>query len=269
MTQELSLFQIDAFTDRTFGGNPAAVCPLEAWLSDETMQAIAAENNLSETAFIVPEADAPDGSSYSIRWFTPTVEVDLCGHATLASGHVVFNHLAPTLSKVSFQSRSGPLAVLRDGDSLALDFPSRPPQPLEGRANLEKVIGQKVLELLQAPNKGKVMAVLENESAVRRAEPDLAGIRALDADGLIITAKGDSVDFVSRYFVPQKGIDEDPVTGSAHSVLTPYWAAALGKTSMQALQVSIRLGTLQVKLEGDRVKISGKAVEYLRGKITL
>lgn len=257
---ELDLYQVDAFAARPFGGNPAAVVPLADWLDDGVLQAIALENNLSETAFFVRR----DGR-YDLRWFTPTVEVDLCGHATLASAHVILNHLKPEATRVDFDSKSGPLAVTRDGELLTLDFPAKPPQPVEDPA-VAAALGAPPLELLRAD---KTLAVLESETAVRAARPDLSIVAGLKGDGLIITAPGEQVDFVSRYFAPDAGIPEDPVTGSAHCVLTPYWAARLGKDELSAWQVSARGGELFCRLAGERVLISGRVAPYLQGRITL
>jgi len=266
---EITLYQVDAFTDQPFGGNPAAVCPLQDWLPEATLQAIAAENNLSETAFFVPE-----GEGYRLRWFTPTVEVDLCGHATLATAYVITSHVDTSAETIRFDSASGPLTVTRDGEVFTLDFPSEPPAPFddtlpEGGGAVADALGIVPQEVLKAPkiDGGKLMAVLASEAEVRDAEPDLAKVAALPGDGLIITATGDSVDFVSRYFAPHAGIPEDPVTGSAHVVLTPYWARRLGKAKLEARQVSARLGVLAVEDKGERTLISGQVAPYLEGRI--
>lgn len=256
---EITLYQVDAFTDAVFGGNPAAVCPLEAWLPDATMQAIAAENNLAETAFFVP-----DGAGYHLRWFTPTVEVDLCGHATLASAYVIATHLDPAAETIRFDSASGPLTVSRDGAVFTLDFPTHKPDSFDDGGAVAKALGVVPQEVMKAD---KLMAVLADESQVRAAAPDLEKVKALPGDGLIITAPGDSVDFVSRYFAPHAGIPEDSVTGSAHVVLTPYWAARLGKSTLEARQVSARLGKLKVEDRGERTLISGTVAPYLEGRI--
>jgi PhzF family phenazine biosynthesis protein len=261
---ELTLYQVDAFTDAVFGGNPAAICPLEAWLPEATMQAIAAENNLAETAFFVPAADG-----YELRWFTPKVEVDLCGHATLASAWVIATHLDPAAQTIRFDSASGPLTVTRDGDVFTLDFPTQKPTPFEDGGAVAAALGvdpQEVRRALDGPE-GKMMAVLADEAEVRGADPDLAKVKALPSEGIIITAPGDSVDFVSRYFAPHAGLPEDPVTGSAHVVLTPYWAERLGKTKLEARQVSARLGKLIVEDKGARTLISGTVAPYLEGRI--
>ena len=258
MPQELPIYQVDAFASEVFAGNPAAVCPLEAWLPDPVMQAIAMENNLAETAFFV----ARDGS-YDLRWFTPALEVDLCGHATLGSGYVIATYLDPGAEEMTFSSRSGPLKVTRSGDLYTLDFPALSARQLD-LATLSGALGRAPAEAWCAD---KNMAVLESEAAVRELAPDLAEVAALEGDGLIVTAPGDACDFVSRYFAPHAGIPEDPVTGSAHCVLTPYWAERLGKTTMRARQISKRGGDLEVALEGERVLISGRVVPYLEGRI--
>lgn len=261
---ELTIYQVDAFTDKVFGGNPAAVCPLEAWLPDATMQTIAAENNLSETAFFVP-----NGDGYHLRWFTPAIEVALCGHATLASAYVIARHIDPKVETIRFDSASGPLTVTRDGEVFTLDFPSEPPAPFEDGGAVAAALGIVPQAVLKAPkiDGGKLMAVLSNEAEVRAAAPDLAKVAALPGDGLIITAEGESCDFVSRYFAPHAGIPEDPVTGSAHVVLTPFWAARLGKAKLEARQISARLGRLTVEDKGARTLISGKVAPYLEGRI--
>lgn len=261
---QLSLYQLDAFTDKVFGGNPAAVVPLTSWLPDETMQAIAAENNLAETAFYVPTE-----AGFHIRWFTPTVEVDLCGHATLATAYVLFSIENYPHNEINFDSRSGILNVRKEGDWLVLNFPAdsihkqllSPPALLEALGDISPV------EILRG--KTDFMAVLESEEQVRTLQPDIIVLSTLPARGVIITAPGDSVDFVSRFFAPQSGIAEDPVTGSAHTTLTPYWADKLGKTEMEALQVSARGGVLKTKLIGDRVEIAGQVKLYLRGTIEI
>jgi len=256
---EIAIYQVDAFTDALFGGNPAAICPLEAWLPEATMQAIAAENNLAETAFFVPE-----GRGYRLRWFTPAVEVDLCGHATLASAYVIARHLKPEVTEIVFDSASGPLTVTRDGEVFTLDFPSRKPAPFDDKGAVAAALGVVPQEVLKAR---MLMAVLAGEAEVRAAAPDLAKVKALPGDGLIVTAPGDSVDFVSRYFAPHAGIPEDPVTGSAHCVLTPYWAQRLGKAKLEARQISQRGGKLTVEERGERVLISGRVTPYLEGRI--
>jgi PhzF family phenazine biosynthesis protein len=261
---EIALYQVDAFADRPFAGNPAAVCPLDSWLPDATLQAIAAENNLSETAYFVAE-----NGGYRLRWFTPTVEVALCGHATLATAYVIAKHVEPGIEKVAFHSASGPLTVTRDGEVFTLDFPSEPPAAFADGGAVAAALGVVPREVVKAPkiDGGKMMAVLASEAEVRAAQPDMEKVKALPGDGLIVTAPGDSVDFVSRYFAPHAGIPEDPVTGSAHCVLTPYWAKRLGKAKLAARQVSARGGELAVEDKGARTLISGKVAPYLEGRI--
>jgi PhzF family phenazine biosynthesis protein len=260
----IPLYQVDAFTGRLFSGNPAAVCPLEEWLPDSTMQAIAAENNLAETAFF-----AAQGEGYLLRWFTPTVEVELCGHATLASGYVVTRILDPERRSVRFDTiKAGRLEVRRDGDLLAMDFPAWPP---EAKSADPRILGA----LLLAPAesfiaRGRTLAVYDRAEQVAALRPDFAAMRRIPGADAIATAPGNNgVDFVSRYFAPNYGVDEDPVTGSAHCVLTPYWAARLGKERLVARQISTRGGDLLCTLRGDRVTLAGRAVLYLEGTITV
>jgi PhzF family phenazine biosynthesis protein len=257
----IPIYQVDAFTGRLFAGNPAAVCPLETWLEAPQMQSIAAENNLSETAFFVR-----NGESYDLRWFTPACEVDLCGHATLASAFVVFEILDPAAKLVRFQTRSGELRVSRDGDLLTMDFPARPPQPCDPSPALAAALGKPPRELGAARD---YLAVYDSEDDVRSLAPDMRAVAALDRFAVIVTAPGRHADFVSRFFAPAHGVDEDPVTGSAHCTLIPYWAERLGKTKLHALQVSARGGELWCELKGGRVTISGRAVRYLEGTIIL
>lgn len=255
------LYQIDAFADRPFAGNPAAVMPLERWLPDAVMQAIAAENNLSETAFLVRE-----GSGYRIRWFMPVGEIDLCGHATLASAFVVLTELEPGKDRVEFASMSGPLAVTRQGDTFHLDFPTRPPQPVPCPAGLAEALGVPVKETWLTRD---LFALLEDEATVRNLKPDLEALSRLEPTSFVVTAKGTDCDFVSRCFAPREGIPEDPVTGSVHCVLIPYWAERLGRTQLFARQLSKRGGELYCELQGDRVQIAGKAVKVLEGAFLL
>jgi PhzF family phenazine biosynthesis protein len=258
----LPLYQVDAFTSRTFGGNPAAVCPLEHWLDDERMQAIAAENNVAETAFFVG-----NGNGYDLRWMTPKCEVDLCGHATLASAYIIFRFFEPDSHSVSFQTKSGELIVRRDGDLLTLDFPARPPERLELLPELTDALGSAPAELWSARD---YMAVYPAEDEVRRLAPDMARIAALDRFAVIVTAPGTGdTDFVSRFFAPAKGIPEDPVTGSAHCTLVPYWAQRLGKPKLHAKQISERQGELFCEDRGTRVWISGRAVLFFEGRLHL
>ena len=256
----LPLYQVDAFTGERFKGNPAAVCPLEEWLDDETLQNIASEINLSETAFIVNNKD-----SYHLRWFTPASEVRLCGHATLATAHVLFKHLNYNGEEIRFTTQNaGELIVSQTADGYQMNFPADNFQAVE-IANIENIIGQKVLASFQGLD--DYMVVLEDENAVRQSEPDINGIKSLPVRALIITARGDTLDFVSRVFVPSCDIDEDPVTGSAHTLMTPYWAEILGKTSLKARQISRRSGDVDCQLKGDRVLLSGKAVTVIQGKL--
>ncbi len=258
---EIPIWQVDAFTRRRFGGNPAAVCLTKEWLPETTMQAIAAENNLAETAFVVP-----GGAGYVIRWFTPTVEVALCGHATLASAYVLFEYAGHSAAAVEFDCKSGALRVTREADGrLCLDFPSIPMPRCQPHERLIDGLGVRPLEVLAAMD---YMVVLESEDDVRSLQPDMAVLARLDRRGVIVTAKGGEADFVSRFFAPAAGIPEDPVTGSAHCALTPYWSRRLGKRAMRALQVSPRGGELWVEDRGDRVLIAGYAVPYLKGTIT-
>lgn len=259
---EIRLFQVDAFTDVLFHGNPAAVCPLTTWLPDHLLQAIAEENNLSETAFYVPE-----GNGYRIRWFTPVCEVDLCGHATLATAHVLFRHEGQSGDTITFASRSGILYVHRDSDMLVLDFPvdtlQRAPLP-EG---LDAALGGMPLETWRG--KDDFLLVYGSQHEIASMDPDFGVIGRIPCRGVIVTAPGETVDFVSRFFGPQSGIAEDPVTGSAHTTLVPYWAGRLKKDTFQAVQLSRRTGRLHCRLNRDRVTIGGKAITYLAGSITV
>ncbi len=258
---KLPLYQVDAFTSRTFRGNPAAVVLLDEWLPDGVLAAIAAENNLAETAFVVTRGDV-----MPLRWFTPTVEVDLCGHATLAAAHVLFRYSIPSAKSVTFSTRSGNLVVERDGELLSMDFPSRPGKPMQVTDALVSALGVRPREALIARD---LLAVLATESQVRSFQPDFQRIASLDAFALIVSAPGDAVDYVYRFFAPRQGIPEDPATGSANCTLVPYWAARLGKAELVAKQLSARGGDLRCTLRGDRVLIAGGAAEYLRGEITV
>jgi predicted PhzF superfamily epimerase YddE/YHI9 len=257
------LFQVDAFADAVFRGNPAAVCPLQSWLDEQQMQAIAQENNLSETAFFVPR----DGV-YDLRWFTPRAEVDLCGHATLASAFVLFSLLDHGGDVAPFETRSGRLEVRRDGDLLVMDFPSLPPTScsdppaalLAGLPARPSIVVQSAFDYI---------AVYDEAETVRSLQPDLTQLETLESRGVVVTAPGDEVDFVSRYFAPRFGIPEDPVTGSTHSTLVPYWAERLGKSSLHARQLSQRGGELFCKALGERVEIAGRCALYLDGTICL
>jgi len=258
---KIDIYKVDAFTDKLFGGNPAGVCILVDWLSDELMQNIAAENNLSETAFIVREEDR-----YQIRWFTPTIEVDLCGHATLASAFVLFEFIVKDQDEINFHSpRSGPLKVFKEDQKLFLDFPTDTLNTDDNFAAIEKAIGMIPLEVYLG--KTDYVAVLENQKAIENIVPNFTEISKLKARGLIITAKGESVDFVSRFFAPQSGVDEDPVTGSAHTSLIPLWSKKLGKEKLTAAQVSKRGGSLECHYKRDRCFIGGNATLFLKGEI--
>ena len=256
---DIKYYQIDAFTDRVFSGNPAGVCLLDEWLEDSLLQSIAAENNLSETAFLVQT-----GSHYDLRWFTPKVEVDLCGHATLASAFVVFENVDPRARRVDFQTKSGPLSVEREGDLLIMDFPTRQPEPCPLPNNIADILGLSPIQTFRARD---LLAVFEHEEQVRRLQPDFARMVDLDEFAVIVTAPGEKSDFVSRFFAPKVGIPEDPVTGSAHCTLIPYWSERLSKKEMRALQVSERGGALFCRDRGERVSIGGRAVAYLSGTI--
>ncbi|MFY9822317.1 MAG: PhzF family phenazine biosynthesis protein [Thermoanaerobaculia bacterium] len=257
------IFQIDAFTTRRFAGNPAAVMPMESFLADPVLQALAAENNLSETAFLVAEA-----GDYRLRWFTPTTEVPLCGHATLASAAVVMERLEPGRSTVVFHTLSGPLTVKRTATGYVMDFPSRPSQPVPVPPGLAEALGAVPMEVgVDAFN---YLALLESAQVVRELAPEIAAIARMDRSGVIVTAPGDGTyDFVSRYFAPAKGIPEDPVTGGAHCALAPYWAQRLGKTEFRAFQASRRGGEILCRLVRDRVELEGACVFYLEGEVEI
>jgi PhzF family phenazine biosynthesis protein len=257
----LPIFQIDAFADRRFQGNPAAVCPLDGWLPDDVLQAIAEENNLAETAFYVAEGD-----NYALRWFTPTKEVDLCGHATLAAGHVLLELTKPAEARITFQTRSGPLHVFREGEMLTLDFPKQSGIRCEVPEGMADALGATPEECFRAMD---YMAVFDSEDAIANMVPDFRRLRTLDLRGVIVTALGKRSDFVSRFFAPNFGIDEDPVTGSAHCTLAPYWAERLGKLEMNARQLSKRSGSLRCRVNADRVFISGRTIAYMEGTIQI
>jgi len=254
-------YQVDAFARRVFEGNPAAVCPLEGWLDDGMLLAIATENNLSETAFFVPS-----GEGFRLRWFTPVAEVDLCGHATLASAHVLFEHLGFAGQAIEFETRSGKLIVRRNGELLTMDFPASVPEPCDAPRALIEGLGIKPVEVLAA---GDYIAVLESEAEVRAVVPDPTKLCELDLRGVCVTARGSEADFVSRFFGPRVGVLEDPVTGSAHCELAPYWGAKLGKSQLRALQVSKRGGEILCTLQNDRVILEGCAVTFMEGEIRL
>lgn len=250
----LPYFQVDAFTSRRFSGNPAGVCLLADWLPDALLQSIAAENNLAETAFMVRR----DGA-YDLRWFTPAVEMDLCGHATLAAAHVLYQHLGYNAPAVSFRTMSGELGVSRQGELLVLDFPARPAEPCDTPSDLSEGLGSSPTFTARARD---YLAVFDSEATVRNLQPDATVLMQLDCLGVIATAPGKDCDFVSRFFAPRAGIAEDPVTGSAHCTLIPYWAQRLGRTDLRALQVSPRGGELFCAQRGERVQIGGHAVTY-------
>ncbi|HEU0186313.1 MAG TPA: PhzF family phenazine biosynthesis protein [Gallionellaceae bacterium] len=254
-------YQVDAFTNRLFAGNPAAVVPLQHWLDDTLMQAIAAENNLSETAFFVPQGDA-----FELRWFTPMREVDLCGHATLASAHVLFEHLDHTGPEITFTTRSGALIVRKQGNKLVMDFPVAQLRRCEPPAALLQGLGAQPLEVWAGDD---YLAVFDSEAAILALQPNHAQLSRLDRRGVIATAPGVQADFVSRFFAPRYGIAEDPVTGSAHCMLTPYWAARLGKNSFQARQVSQRGGEIECTLMGERVLLAGQAITFMQAELDI
>ena len=257
------IFQVDAFTTRPFAGNPAAVMPLASFPEDAVLQAIAAENNLSETAFLVP-----DGGDYRLRWFTPNTEVPLCGHATLASAAVVMERLEPRRGAVIFHSASGPLTVERTQNGYVMDFPSRPSEQISTPPALAAALHLDPIEVFA--NEFNYLALVQSEQVLRALTPDMAAVARLDRPGVIVTAPGSGTyDFVSRYFAPAKGIPEDPVTGAAHCMLAPFWAQRLGKTNFHAFQASRRGGEVTCTLVGDRVKLEGACVFYLEGEVEI
>jgi PhzF family phenazine biosynthesis protein len=259
----LPLYQVDAFTDQVFKGNPAAVMPLENWLSDDVLQSIAMENNLSETAFIVPE-----GEGYALRWFTPAVEVDLCGHATLAAAHVLFEHLDHAGDDIVFQTRSGALRVARAGGRLSLDFPANELVPAEVNLAVCRALGATASEALEpAGGSGAALYVYEFEEDIANLAPDFSALAAASERSVIVSAPGEECDFVSRFFGPRVGINEDPVTGSAHCSLVPYWARRLHRNSLLCRQISSRGGRLECELRDGRVVMAGTAVTFMRGQV--
>jgi len=261
---------IHAFTDKLFGGNPAGVCLLESWLSDDIMQRIATENNLSETAFLLKQKNG----NYGLRWFTPTLEIDLCGHATLASAFVLFGEKERDAEKLIFNTASGNLSVTRDGNLLCLDFPATPAEECQTYPSIKKALGIKPMVVYKSID---FMVLVEGEETLRAISPDFTALEQIKAEagldhdrfGIIVTAPGAGCDFVSRYFAPNVGVPEDPVTGRAHCTLTPFWSKRLGKKIMDARQLSPRGGILRCEDCGERVRISGKAVRYMKGKIEL
>ena len=257
----IPIYQIDAFTDQLFKGNPAAVCLLEFWPEDHILQSIAAENNLSETAFCLPRNE-----HYDLRWFTPRAEIDLCGHATLASAYVIMRYADSSLKKVSFETKSGILSVERENDLFAMDFPARPAASSQAPPELLKGLGMQPEEVFRSRD---YLVVFDKEAIVRDLLPDMRLLEQVDGTGVIVTAPGDTIDFVSRFFAPKVGIPEDPVTGSSHCTLVPYWSERLGKSKLTAAQLSQRGGALVCEDRNGRVKIAGKAVTYLEGMINI
>ena len=257
----IPIYQVDAFTGTVFSGNPAAVCPLDRWLADPVLQAIAAENNLSETAYFVR-----NGDGYDLRWFTPAREVDLCGHATLASAFVIFERLDRNRLSLTFNTKSGPLTVRREAGRLSMDLPARPPERCEAPPALESGLGKRPVETWKARD---YMAVFASEADVRSLRPDMEKLATLDLLGVIATAPGTEKDFVSRFFAPRAGVPEDPVTGSSHCTLIPYWSKRLSRPRLSARQVSARGGDLDCEHRGDRVVISGVAALFLEGTISV
>lgn len=257
----LRLFQVDAFTDRVFEGNPAAVVPLDSWLDDDLLRAIAGENNLSETAFFVARE-----AGYQLRWFTPDSEVDLCGHATLATAHVLFEHLGCSGDEVVFESRSGELGVRRCEAGLELDFPAQPCREIGMPSGMHEALGARPVEAFEGAD---CMVVFGSGAEVRSLAPDFRALSRMPGRGVIATAPGDEADFVSRCFYPALAVDEDPVTGSAHCQMAPYWADRLGKAELLAHQVSARGGRIRCRLAGERVRLAGRAMDYLVGTINV
>ena len=260
--KELTMYQVDAFTNSLFKGNPAAVCPLTEWISEETMQSIASENNLSETAFFVKKEDF-----YEIRWFTPVAEVDLCGHATLASAFVLFFMDNIPQDKIIFKAKKHELSVIKNVNIMTLDFPSNTLSKIDITDDLIEPFNFKPIEAYKASN--DILLVFSNEEEIKNLKPNFTKISNINTRGIIVTAKGENCDFVSRFFAPKFGINEDPVTGSAHTTLIPYWSKILGKKKMTAKQLSKRGGDLLCEFHEDRVKIAGEAVLYMEGKIKL
>ena len=258
---KLPIYQIDAFAEKAFEGNPAAICPLSEWLHDEVMQSIAQENNLSETAFFVPIEDG-----FHIRWFTPIAEVDLCGHATLASAHVIFSHLGFKENVINFQSKSGLLTVEKNEELLIMNFPSQPPASCKVPDEIRNAFQAAPIECLKSED---YIVVFGGEEEIASARPNLFELSKLDLRGVVITSKSNKYDFIARFFAPKYGINEDPVTGSAYTQLMPYWSRILGVTKLHAKQVSRRGGEVFCELAGDRVSIAGKAITYMLGEIEI
>lgn len=258
----MDIYQVDAFNNEIFKGNPAAVCPLEKWISEDLMQAIAEENNLSETVFFVKNKN-----TFDIKWFTPTCEIDLCGHATLAAAHIIFSELNFKGKHIEFNSKSGKLTVSKTDDWYTLNFPSEELEEIEIPSLLEQALNVPILKTFKG--KWKLLVVLENEKIIKNLNPNFHLLAQLEFSGIIVTAKGDSADFVSRFFAPKIEINEDPVTGSAHTLLIPYWSKKLNKTKLEAIQLSKRRGYLKCEYLNDRVEMSGQAVTYLKGQLIL
>lgn len=263
MRMQLPIFQVDAFTERVFGGNPAAVVPLREWLDEATMQSIAAENNLAETAFFVPTTKA---GHFGLRWFTPVKEVRLCGHATLATAHILYERLGFAGQTITFETqKAGALRVERTTEGYRMDFPADRPRPVDPPAPIQLALGLTPVETLLGED--DLLVIVEQEEYVEQLQPDMNNLRLIEGRGVIVSAPGSSVDFVSRCFFPNYGIDEDPVTGSAHTLLTPYWAHRLQKNTLTAIQASARRGHLRCTLAEERVLLEGQAVTYLVGEI--
>lgn len=262
---ELPIYQVDAFSGRIFGGNPAAIVPLDEWLDDGLLQAVAAENNLSETAYFVPEPPGAE-ADFALRWFTPAVEVDLCGHATFAAAWILFNELGYAAESVSFQTRSGVLVASQKGDQVVIDLPARDSVEIDCPAALAEGLGAKPASIRSGAN---LIVVFESETDVATLRPDFRKLAELHPQGVIVTAPGNEVDVVSRFFAPSFGIDEDPVTGSAHADLAPYWCERLGQSHFSARQISERVGEIEVEQKESRVYLTGKGALYLKGTIEL
>ena len=258
----MTIYQVDAFNNQLFKGNPAAVIPLDKWISEKLMQQIAEENNLSETVFFVNQ-----NSNFEIRWFTPTCEIDLCGHATLAAAHIIFTELNYTKKLIEFDSKSGKLQVTKHNDWYTLNFPSEEVTLINTPSILKEALKVPVLNTYQG--KWKILVELENEEIVKNLTPNFSKLTELESSGIIVTARGNKADFVSRFFAPKIGINEDPVTGSAHTLLIPFWAKKLNKNNLNAIQVSKREGILKCNYLNNRVEMSGQAVTYLKGKLTI
>lgn len=258
----MNIYQVDAFTNKVFKGNPAAVCPLEKWISADLMQAIAEENNLSETVFFVK-----NGNSFEIKWFTPTCEMDLCGHATLAAAHIIFSELNYKEKQIEFNSKSGKLTVTKAADWYTLNFPSEEILAIETPELIKQALNGPVLKSYKG--KGKLLVELENETVIKNLKPAFNLLAQIETNMIIVTSKGNEVDFVSRVFAPNLGINEDPVTGSAHTLLIPYWSKKLHKTKLEAVQLSKRTGFLKCEYLNDRVEMSGQAVTYLKGQLII